>query len=139
MDAIKDFSLIKVIHMSLHVSYLFCEERIHLLFMNMYQLTTGGTWWLPIAKFGCQVVHNHYVFKNPFAFIAKYGRIKEYCHMNNDVDIFLNIYCNQCIMYIHAIMPHVHISTTHYGIHLHFNFQLCFPLIQLVWPLVQHY
>jgi hypothetical protein len=53
MDAIKDFSLIKVIHMSLHVSYLFCEERIHLLFMNMYQLTTGGTWWLPIAKFGC--------------------------------------------------------------------------------------
>jgi hypothetical protein len=25
-------------------------------------------------------------------------------------------------MYIHVIMPHVHISTTHYGIHLQLSF-----------------
>ncbi len=106
MDAIKNFSLIKVMHMSLCVCYLLCEEKIHLLFVNMYQLTIGRTWWLLIAKFGCQVVHNHYVFKNLFAFIAKYGRMKEYCHVNNDLTYFKTLGFIPCKGFQHYEISH---------------------------------
>jgi hypothetical protein len=44
-----------------------------------------------------------------------------------NVSLKQQLCCNYYTMYIDVIMPHVHISTTHYGIHL----QLIFIMIPI--------
>jgi hypothetical protein len=39
-----------------------------------------------------------------------------------NVPLMQQLCCNYCTMYIHAIMPCVYISTTHYGIYLQLVF-----------------
>ncbi len=53
-----------------------------------------------------------------------FGFFKSYFRTIVNVTLKQQQCCNWCTMYIHAIMPCVHISTTHYGVRLQLVFLL---------------